>query len=261
MKIEKPVEFIHHVLSTIILDAVQFFPENKKKVHSEAHGLIFGIEKEKSMECDYAFPVGSVQNRTNVSVNPDTKVDLAIKSAKELFSSSNCIGTYHSHPYDEPFDGWADPSNGDCGSADYLKLPYFLIIAIARNGKKDTTLLLKYDECKGYEFSHNPNANGHDAPMAEPIGKKVKFIYGEFKRYSFTIRAYKNTGSALMDVDLISSEGELMMILNDKGLSIDRISVQETSSLRKIEYDLRKENRERSQGNLEYHLSKLSNKF
>jgi hypothetical protein len=37
MKNNKPVEFIQHVLSTIILDAVQYFPDNKKKVHSEAH--------------------------------------------------------------------------------------------------------------------------------------------------------------------------------------------------------------------------------
>ena len=142
---EKPVEFIQHVLSTIILDAVQFFPQNKKKVHSEAHGLIFGIDKDNSVECDYAFPVGSVADVDDMSVAPDSKVDQAVKSAKELFSTSNCIGTYHSHPYDEPFENWADPSNGDCASADYLNLPYFLIIAIARNGKKDKPLSLQYE--------------------------------------------------------------------------------------------------------------------
>ena len=83
MTIEKPVEFIQHVLSTIILDAVQFFPQNKKKVHSEAHGLIFGIDKDKSVECDYAFPVGSVTKRDEMSVAPYSKVDQALKSAKE----------------------------------------------------------------------------------------------------------------------------------------------------------------------------------
>ncbi|WP_042458851.1 hypothetical protein [Neobacillus dielmonensis] len=81
------------------------------------------MDKEKSVECDYAFPVGSVAGRDDVSVMPDSKVDLAIQSAKQLFSTSNCLGTYHSHPYDEPFEGWANPSNGDCGSADYLNLP------------------------------------------------------------------------------------------------------------------------------------------
>ena len=45
MEQKKPFELIQHVLSTIILDAVQFFPQNKKKVHSEAHGLLFGMEK------------------------------------------------------------------------------------------------------------------------------------------------------------------------------------------------------------------------
>ena len=77
-------ELIQHVLSTIILDAVQFFPQNKKKVHSEAHGLIFGIDKENSVECDYAFPVRSVAERSDVSVMPDSKVDKQVEVSERI---------------------------------------------------------------------------------------------------------------------------------------------------------------------------------
>ncbi|MEL3971102.1 hypothetical protein AAEO50_02325 [Rossellomorea oryzaecorticis] len=260
MKNNNPVEFIQHVLSTIILDAVQYFPDNKKKVQSEAHGLIFGMEKEKTVECDYVFPVGSVQKRTSVSVNPDSKVDEAVKSAKELFSTSNCIGTYHSHPYDEPFDGWADPSNGDCGSADYLNLPYFIIVAIARNGIKETPLLVQYSECEGYEFSYNPNVDSHDFPDANPTNQKVTYINGEFKKYTFTVRVYKNTGKSLVDVDLLSSEAELMMLLDENNISLDSIPQEHTNSLRKMEYNMRYENKDRSKRNLDYHLGSLIKK-
>ncbi|MEH6954440.1 hypothetical protein [Neobacillus drentensis] len=257
MKKEKPIELIQHVLSTIILDAVQFFPQNNKKVHFEAHGLLFGIDKETSMECDYAFPVGSVKEKSDVFVMPDSKVDKAVKSAKELFSTSNCIATYHSHPYDEPFDGWADPSNGDCGSADYLNLPYFFIIAIARNGKKEKSLSLHYEKCDAYEFSYNPEVGGHDYPKTQPVNDKVSFIHGEFQKYTFTIRAYKNTGKSLVDVDLISSEAELMMKLMEKNIKLENMTSQETYRLRKMEYNLRTENKDRGQKNFDYHLEKI----
>ncbi|WP_428912060.1 hypothetical protein [Niallia sp. Krafla_26] len=253
----KPVEFIQHVLSTIILDAVQFFPQNKKKVHSEAHGLIFGIDKERSVECDYAFPVGSVANRDDISVLPDSKVDQAVKSAKELFSTSNCIATYHSHPYDEPFENWADPSNGDCAAADYLRLPYFLIIAIARNGQKDKPLSLQYGEGEAFEFSYNSKAGGHDWPNTKALNKKVVFINGEFQKYTFTVRSYKNTSRSLIDVDLISSEAELMMVLNEGTVQLKNLPSEETYRLRKMEYNLREENKERGKRNLEYHIGRL----
>jgi proteasome lid subunit RPN8/RPN11 len=257
MNKQKPVEFIQHVLSTIILDAVQFFPQNKKKVQYEAHGLIFGIDKEKSIECDYAFPIGSVEKRSDVSVMPDSKVDYAVKAAKELFSTSNCIATYHSHPYEEPFEGWANPSNGDCGAADYLKLPYFIIIAIARNGKKDQPFDLFYSDCDAYGFSYNPKVGGHEYPYIEPLDYEVSYVHGEFQKYTFTIRAYKNTGKSLVDVDLFSSEAELMMILNDENINLRDLSTKETNRLRKMEYNLREENREKGQRNFDYHLGQI----
>lgn len=254
---EKPIELIQHVLSTMILDAVQFFPQTKKKVHSEAHGLLFGLAKEKSIECDYAFPVGSVANRSDMSVAPDSLVDKAVKSAKELFSTSSCVGTYHSHPHEEPFEDWADPSNGDCGSADYLNLPYFFIIAIARNGEKDKPLSLYPVESDAIEFTYNPKADPHESPMVKSINRKVLSLEGVFQKYTFTIRAYKNTGRSLVDVDLISSEAALVMVLEEENINLDKLTLKDTYNLRKMEYNLRVENEERGQGNLTYHIEKL----
>lgn len=254
----KPFELIQHVFSTIVLDAIQFFPQNKKQVHAEAHGLLFGIEKERSIESDYAFPVGSVTERNNSSVQPDEKVDTAITSAKELFSTSECIGTYHSHPYDETFNGWADPSNGDCASANYLNLPYFLIIAITRNEENFKGLEIAFQESPACEFIHNPNVKSNEYPTLNKMDFKTTSIIGDFQKYSFTIRAYKNTGNSLVDVDLFSTEAQLLGLLNDRGLSLMEIPKQETYRLRKMEYNLRSENIDRGRQNLEYHMKQLN---
>ncbi|WJE21175.1 hypothetical protein QRY07_05315 [Bacillus cereus] len=257
MEQKKPFELIQHVLSTILLDAVQFFPQNKKKVHSEAHGLLFGMEKSTTTECDYAFPVGSVMERSDMMVMPDSKVDMAVKSAKELFSTSHCIGTYHSHPYDEYFDEWADPSNADCNAADYLNLPYFLIVAIARNGQKNEPLNFSNIQTKAHEFIYNPKAEGHDAPTTNQLDYDTTCINGTFQKYTFTIRAYRNTGKSLVDVELFSSEEKLITLLNEKKLPVSKLQDEETYRLRKMEYNLRKENEERGKGNTEYHLERL----
>lgn len=257
MSKEKSVELIQHVLSTMVLDAVQFFPQNKKKVNSEAHGLLFGLAKETSLECDYAFPVGSVVHRDEMMIQPDEKVDNAVKSAKELFSTSMCIGTYHSHPFEEPFSNWADPSNGDCQAADYLELPYFFIIALARNGKINKPLTIKYGECQATEFTYNPEVAPNDISDEKLLDHNICYINGEFQKYTFTIHAYKNTGKSLIDVDIVSSEAELVMMLNEENIKFDEMTIDKTYRLRKMEYNLRQENKQRGQGNLEYHLEKL----
>lgn len=133
----------------------------------------------------------------------------------------------------------------------------FLYHAIARNGQKNQPLSLHYGESEAYEFSYNPNANGHDDPKIQPVNDQVSYIYGEFQKYTFTIRAYKNTGKSLIDVDLVSSEAELMMILNEENIKLEDISLQETYRLRKLEYNLRVENKEKGQKNLNYHLEKM----
>ena len=85
-------ELIQNTFSTIILDAIQYFPENIKKVHFESSGLLFGIDKGNFVECDYVFPVGSVERRTKYSILSNPKVELALRTSRELFSTSNFIG-------------------------------------------------------------------------------------------------------------------------------------------------------------------------
>lgn len=253
----KPVELIEHTLTTIILDAVQFFPQSKKKVHRECHGLIFGIEKDKSIECDFAFPVGSVARSDAFSVEPDIKIDTAISSAKELFSTSTCLATYHSHPYEEEFEEWANPSNGDCASANYLNLPYFFIIAIKRNEKSEKPLTIYLQDCDGYEFIYNSSKPNNDSSDFKATGERVTNIRGAFQKYIFEIRCYKNTGNSLVDIDLISSEASLIEELNNQNITINDLTNKDTYSLRKLEYNLRKEREVRGTRNLEYHLEKI----
>ena len=62
---------------------------------------------------------------------------------------------------------------------------------------------------------------------------KTKCISGEFHKYTFSIRAYKNTGKSLIDVNLISSEAELMMILKDENIKLENISSKENLSFTK----------------------------
>lgn len=259
----KPVELIEHALTTMILDAVQFFPQNKKKVNKECHGLIFGVEKESSVECDFAFPVGSVEKSNSFSVQPDEKVDTAISSAQQLFSTSTCLATFHSHPYEEEFEEWADPSNGDCGSANYLNLPYFFIIAIKRTEKIEKPLTIYLQESDGNEFIYNSSKAGNEPSDYKTTGKRIRNIQGEFLKYFFEIRCYKNTGKSLVDVDLISSEANLIKALNDQKIMISDLTNDDSYSLRKLEYNLRKEREEKGKGNLKYHLGKIikENKF
>ena len=85
----------------------------------------------------------------------------------------------------------------------------------------------------------------------------AQYINGEFQMYAFTIHAYKNTGKSLIDVDLVSSEAEVMMLLNDENIKLDEMTVDKTYRLRKMEYNLRQENKGHGQGNLDYHLKRM----
>lgn len=185
--------------------------------------------------------------RTDMMVMPDSKVDMAAKSAKELFSTSHCIATYYSHPYDELFDGWANLSNVDCNGADYLNLPCFLVTAIARNGKRNEPLIIKKYQGPAYEFIYNPKANSHDNSIAKQLYHDVICING----------AFQNTGTSLMDVNLLSSEVELITLLNEKSISPSNLPAEGIYRLRKIEYNLQKENEECGKGNMKYHLRKI----
>jgi proteasome lid subunit RPN8/RPN11 len=251
------LELIQHSFSTILLDAIQFFPQNKKRVSTESFGLLFGLKKETGYECDFAFPVGSVSKRTEDLVQPDQKINEAIQSAKCLFSTSKWIGTYHSHPHDEYFEHWADPSNADVEFAQYLNLPYMVIIALTRNGKKNKPLSLDFKVGPAGEYFYNKNKHPQDYPDAKLLNEEVNFIQGEFQKYFFTIRVYHFNGTSLRDVDLFSTEAELLQMLRDENVNVSDLTTAQTYHLRKIESNLRNGGSGRSKENTEYHLNKI----
>ncbi|WP_042458848.1 hypothetical protein [Neobacillus dielmonensis] len=118
-------------------------------------------------------------------------------------------------------------------------------------------MTLEYGESDAYEFSYNPTADGHDFPDFRPAEVQTSYIRGEFQKYVFTIRAYKNTGRSLIDVDLFSSEADLLMILNEENIKLKDVPPHETYRLRKMEFNLREENLERGKSNFDHHLEKL----
>ena len=123
---------VQHALTTMILDAIQFYPQGVRTAGGESHGLIFGNIVAGVMECDYVFPVGNVTERKPDEIWNNPKVDEAIKNAKHILFTSRCCGDYHSHPYKLFFEGAANPSNGDLSYASWLKQLYMMIIAISR---------------------------------------------------------------------------------------------------------------------------------
>lgn len=78
-----------------------------------------------------------------------------MKSSRELFSTSSFIGTYHSHPYEEYFPEWAEPSNGDVLYSLENKFPFELIIAIKRSGEKNKPLSISFLESEGHNYFPN----------------------------------------------------------------------------------------------------------
>lgn len=86
---------IQNSFSTILLDAIQFFPQDLSK-QAESHGLLFGISNDDIIECEYVFSVGNVRRRTENEISPDRAIDNAIQTARQIVSTSNNIGTYHS---------------------------------------------------------------------------------------------------------------------------------------------------------------------
>ncbi|AST91080.1 hypothetical protein BC6307_07210 [Sutcliffiella cohnii] len=251
-------ELINNTFSTLILDAIQYFPENVNKVHFESSGLLFGINNGLQTECDYIFPVGSVEKRTKSSILTNKKVDNALKASRKLFSTSTFVGTYHSHPYNEYFSDWCCPSNSDVLYALQNKYPYEVIIAITRNNQKSQELNIEYFEGDGLEFTYNKNEPGNSFPSKTNLGYKTTYIMGEFQSYKFEIRAYKFTGDSLIDVDLESSEAELLSLLNNESIKLDGIDEKHTASLRKMEFNLRTTQSNRK-SNLDYHIAKLKN--
>lgn len=252
-------ELIQNTFSTIIMDAIQYFPANIKAVHYESSGLLFGMDKGDYIECDYVFPVGSVEKRTKSTIVTNPKVDLAIRTSRELFSTSQFLGTYHSHPYEEYFPEWACPSNSDVLYSLTTRNPFEVIIAMTRNGKVDKPLTINLFEGEGLEFFYDKKSDGHSFPITKKLDDKTTFIGGEFKKYQFEIRVYQFTGNSLRDIDLESSEAGLLTLLNEENIKLSALQNRDTYGLRKMEYNLRTEqNHAKSDENIQYHLEKLA---
>jgi len=257
------LHLIHNSLSTILLDAVQYFPQDLKKIRAESHGLLFGFPQNNIIECDYVFPVGNVKSRKEDEVESHPKVDQAVNLAKQIFSTSKFFGSYHSHPNIELFKGWAEPSNGD---TDYVKSNNNnceLIIAIARSSKTDKPLSLEYRTANAQEYYYNPQVGLHQPPKTISTDYRFQYIYGKFKKYSFEIRAYAFNGKGLQDMNLYSSEAEVLMRLLEEKIDIEKLDTRGVYSVRKMEYDYRAKHQvsgdkyERIIGNIDYHISQL----
>lgn len=257
------IDLIHNTFSTILLDAIQYFPQEIKKVESETYGLLFGFGEEETMECDYIFPVGNVKVRKPEMIEPDQKVNQAIKNAKQILSTSNYIGTYHSHPNETVFGGWVDPSNIDVFHATQKSVPYMIIIGIIRNIKAEKLLRIEFETSDSYKFYYDKKAEGHDAPRMDKLKTKNTIICGEFRKYQFEMRAYKLENDYLKDINLFSSEAATLARLLSEGINIETLTPEVTYNIRKIEYELRMATKlHDKEGNkidskVDYHLEKI----
>ncbi|MEH7415769.1 hypothetical protein V7266_10855 [Neobacillus drentensis] len=256
------LQLIQQSFSTLILNAVENFPQEIEKIHFETYGLLFGLPQETRVEIDYTYPISNVKSKTDRSISPNKKVDLAIKNAQELISTSRCVGTYHSHPYEDYFEDWADPSDADVSYFNSLKIPYTLIIAITRNSMMEKPFHLEYRYSKAHDFYIEGSKIKGVFAKAKPLDAESRSIYGEFKKYQFEIRAYQCTGETLRDMNLYSSEAEMLMSLREKNINLKDLTPEQSFRLRKIEYNFRNgfnksQREERKLENSNYHLDKL----
>ncbi|KJS21845.1 MAG: hypothetical protein VR72_08600 [Clostridiaceae bacterium BRH_c20a] len=257
------IMLIQNSFSTILLDAIQFYPQESKKHKAESHGLLFGNIQKGVFECDYVFPVGNVASRKADEITSNPKVDEAIQNAKHLLFTSKCCGTYHSHPNTLSFKGWAGPSNADVLYSKGLKLPYMIIIAISRNALFEKKLTIECLCGERKEYLYEKKAGGHDAPRETIIEGEAAYIIGKFKKYTFEMRAYKYEDNCLKDINLTSSEAKMLIELIKNDLAIKNLTPEMTYGLRKIEYDFRvlsmPENRniDRVMQNLQYHINRM----
>jgi hypothetical protein len=89
------------------------------------------------------------------------------------------------------------------------------------------------------------------------LGYNTSYIMGESQKYKFEIRAYQFTGKSLKDIDLESSEAELLSLLNEEKIEISNLQEKDTYSLRKMEFNLRSDQDKQKDDNINYHLKKL----
>lgn len=246
-------ELTHQALSTILLDAIQFYPVyNQAK---EAYGILLGTEEVENSIAEYTFPVGNVERRDRSSVTENREISNLIKNARKIVATSTTVASYHSHPFDAVYNDWARPSNSDCFCVISQEVKAELIIAIAKIHKEEQPLTLRYKTGDGIAFIPNFDADGD--PIEKNLKRKVQYIQGSFGRYEFEIRAYLNTTESLEDLDLFSSEVGLNKLLRENELSIEQLPNEAMYSVRKIEYAGRQRTARNTNDKIQYHINKI----
>ncbi|MDW0113093.1 hypothetical protein QT711_07835 [Sporosarcina saromensis] len=248
------IELTNQALSTILLDAIQYFPNYEHA--KEAYGLLLGTEEDNNSIAEYTFPVGNVTRRIQTSVTENPEISSLIRNARKIVATSNAVASYHSHPYKMIWSDWARPSNSDCFCVVSQDIKMELIIGIAKVNKVVLPLTLNYQTGAAKEFI--PNTDDVDKnPYVKELGTNIQYIEGSFGYYKFEIRGYQNTGTSLIDLDLYSSEVTLNKILRENDVSIEQLPAEAMYSVRKIEYAARKRAARNADDKIIYHIEKI----
>ncbi|MEK3934312.1 hypothetical protein MKY41_03255 [Sporosarcina sp. FSL W7-1349] len=247
------LELVNNALSTMLLDSIGHYHKSKKQ--KECFGIVFGDIGE-NFTGEYTFPVGNVVKKTSTSVQANEEVNGVIADAKKLVSMSEVVAYYHSHPYEEMFDNWADPSLADLRTAKAIDSNIEIIVALTKRSSVDATakLMLKYQDEPKSRFWEEPNATEYKADYMDELGQ---FIHGHYKDYDFEVRAYKWTGEVLEELSLYSSEVEMNRALAEAGLSIENLPKEAMYYLKKLEYSLRLANKEKYKEKIPYLIEKI----
>ncbi|MFW7186712.1 MULTISPECIES: hypothetical protein [unclassified Lysinibacillus] len=250
------LELINNTLTTMLLDCISHYP--KRGQQKECFGLIFG-EQDRNAVGEYTFPVANVLNKTASSVKANEQVNDIVKEARKLVTTSDFVAYYHSHPYDEIFDEWADPSVGDLRVAKDINSNIEVIFAIVKSKDVDTNATLKYEYLTDmqYRFFEEKSAKNNEPPEAELIGKDGHIIQGHYRDYDFIVRAYKWTGSVFEEIKLYSSEVEMSLLLYEQGLIIEELPKEAMYHLKKLEYSLRLANKDKYKEKIPYLIEKI----
>lgn len=250
------LELINNTLTTMLLDCISHYP--KRGQQKECFGLIFGENNEKVIG-EYTFPVANVKSKTASSVNANEQVNDIIKEARKLVTTSDFVAYYHSHPYDEIYENWADPSIGDIRVSKDVNSNFELIFAIVKSKDQDSSATLKYEYSNDtqYRFFDVKGSKASDAPKAELISHDGHIIHGHYKDYDFKIRAYHWTGQALEEVQLYSSEVEMNLLLHQNNIILEQLPKEAMYHLKKLEYSLRLANKDKYKEKIPYFIEKI----
>lgn len=251
------LELINNTLTTMLLDCISHYP--KRGQQKECFGLIFGEQNEKSIG-EYTFPIGNVIEKTADSVMPDEYVNSILREARKLVTTSDFVAYYHSHPYDELFDSWADPSVGDVRFAQSIGDNHIQIIfAIVKNEAEDPNANLQFEYVTDtqYLFFDKKGKRTDVLPKHELKSENGQIITGYYKDYDFQVRAYFWTGQSLEEVQLYSSEVEMNILLHQNNIMLEQLPKEAMYHLKKLEYSLRLANKDKYKEKIPYLIEKI----